>query len=253
LGNPSSAAGIFKDVLQFSKEETAEILSTAGKSGIINFEARSENNTVFKGRAFFLSEKGVSVISDIEDTIRISCLRNKKLFFENTFIKPFQAVPGLSALYNHWKKIWSDQNVNFHYVNGSPWPFYPLISQFLQQNKFPDGTYHFRNVRFKSTSAIFNAPPEFKLQAIEALISAFPQRRYLLIGDSSETDPEVYSQLANKYSSQIIHIYIRNVNNDGINEPDLKKRLDTTFSGISPSKWTLFEDGQIESLLKAKL
>jgi hypothetical protein len=250
LGSPSSSTGHFKEVIEFSKEQRP-VVSKA--DNLIRFEARSENNTVFTGKSFLLKDKGISIISDIEDTIRISGLRNKTLFFENTFIKPFQAVPSLADLYNHWKKTLANKDVNFHYVNGSPWPFYPLYSKFLKENKFPDGSFHFRNVRIKSAEDAFRGPKDFKIQTIEGkLLSEFPERRFILVGDSSEYDPEVYSQLAKKYPSQIVHVYIRNVNNDGFKDDNLKQRLESVFDGVDSSKWTLFEDSQIRSLLKDK-
>jgi len=65
------------------------------------------------------------------------------------------------------------------------------------------------------------------------------------VGDSGEKDPEVYANLAKKFPSQIIHIFIRNVTQH------LPKRLDGVFDGIPVEKVTVFDDAS--SLLDFKL
>ena len=41
----------------------------------------------------------------------------------------------------------------------------------------------------------------------------FPQRRFILVGDSGESDPALYARLARQFPSQIQSIYLRNVAN----------------------------------------
>ena len=77
-------------------------------------------------------------------------------------------------------------------------------------------------------------------QAIEivALLNSFPHRRFLLVGDSGEQDPEVYGSIHRQFPDRIEHILIRNVT--ASNADDLRFR--TAFAGIAPSRWTLFTD-----------
>ncbi len=53
----------------------------------------------FAGEALMVPAEGLSVISDIDDTVKVSRVTNKKALLENTFLKPFVAAPGMAALY----------------------------------------------------------------------------------------------------------------------------------------------------------
>ncbi|CAN0505113.1 unnamed protein product, partial [Phaeothamnion confervicola] len=52
---------------------------------------------------------------------------------------------------------------------------------------------------------------ETKPPQIEAILSRYRQRRFILIGDSGEDDPEIYSAAFRARPNQIERIYIRNV------------------------------------------
>ena len=55
-----------------------------------------------------------------------------------------------------------------------------------------------------------------KLSVIRALFKTFPQRRFLLVGDSGEHDPEIYGAMARRFPQQVAGIFIRQL--DGPNE-----------------------------------
>ena len=54
---------------------------------------------VFKGQIFPLEAEGISVISDIDDTIKITEVRDKQATLRNTFLLAFQPVPGMAEFY----------------------------------------------------------------------------------------------------------------------------------------------------------
>src|SRR4029077_20851254 len=47
----------------------------------------------------FLAPEGLSVISDIDDTIRISHVHDRAALLRGTFVEPFLAVDGMAELY----------------------------------------------------------------------------------------------------------------------------------------------------------
>lgn len=71
----------------------------------------------FEGRLHFVGPEGFSVISDIDDTIKISHVVDKRLLLERTFLKPFEEAPGMAELYRGW----ADIGAAFHYLSSSPW------------------------------------------------------------------------------------------------------------------------------------
>jgi Phosphatidate phosphatase APP1, catalytic domain len=53
------------------------------------------------------------LVSDIDDTIKVSNVSKKELLLENTFFREFRAVPGMSSLYRRWAR---QRPLILHYV-----------------------------------------------------------------------------------------------------------------------------------------
>ena len=49
------------------------------------------------------------------------------------------------------------------------------------------------------------------MTAMRAIMKKFPQRQFLLVGDSGEQDPEFYGLLARTYPTQVAGIFIRDL------------------------------------------
>jgi phosphatidate phosphatase APP1 len=97
-----------------------------------------------------------------------------------------------------------------------------------------------RRVRLKDSSvlALLADPLEAKLNVIEALMADFPQRRFILVGDSGERDPEVYGTIADKHPDQVLRIYIRDVTGQAAES----SRYQAAFGKVPRDKWRLFQE-----------
>ena len=233
----STANGHFVSRFQLSSDE---INRHKTANGIIPFEAvmRNGDSREFKGDIHRLSTTGISVISDIDDTIKISEITDKRAALANAFWKPFRPIPGMAKLYNHWTEKHAD--IRFHYVSAGAWQVYAPLEQFRGEAGFPPGTYHMRNFRWKDRSffEMLDSPVGYKRKVIESLIAVSGRRRFVLVGDSGQSDPEVYADIARRYPNRILRIYIRDVTNQ---RPDAV-RYQRTFRGVSAGKWTIFRD-----------
>ncbi len=191
----------------------------------------------FRGEAQVLAPRGVSIISDIDDTIKNSGVMDKKELLANTFFRTFQAVPGMSKAYQRWAAA----GAVFHYVSLSPWQLYQPLSKFMEDEGFPRGSFHLKTFRLKDRSfySLFSGASEaMKLAAIEQILHRYPERIFILVGDGGEKDPELYGELARRYPQQIAHIFIRNITRQ--NESD--KRYRSAFAGVPSTTWSLFFD-----------
>ena len=90
----------------------------------------------------------------------------------------------------------------------------------------------------KSLLNLFESPGTYKIAAIEPLLKRFPQRQFVLVGDSGERDPEIYATLARRYPQQISRILIRDVTD----EPADSSRYRATFRDLAPGLWQIFRD-----------
>jgi hypothetical protein len=193
------------------------------------------DDRIFKGEVLFPASYGLSVVSDIDDTIKISQVTDKKALLANTFLRPFQAAPGMALAYDRLAAA----GAVFHYVSSSPWQLFPALSDFMVEAGFPRGSFHLRKFRVKDES-LFNllkSSRETKPPVIEDLLRAYPRRGFILIGDSGEVDPEIYGAIARAHPGRIRHIYIRKVTSETAED----ERYQAAFTSLPASLWTLFD------------
>ena len=115
---------------------------------------------------------------------------------------------------------------------------YEALSQFLNATDFPPATFHLRRVRFKDTSVLelFSDSLETKVARITERFETHPHRRFVLVGDSGEKDPEVYGNIAREYPTRIVQILIRQVTD----EPRQSPRYTEALRDVPPTLWQLF-------------
>lgn len=192
----------------------------------------------FKGRVLLVPSQGLSVVSDIDDTIKVSQVRERREMLLNTFAREFVAVPGMAARY---RTLQAGEGTRFHYVSGSPVQLYPPLAVFLRTEGFPAGSVHLReSTSIRNVIPGSDATRTHKLAAIGQLLADFPQRRFLLVGDSGEADPEIYAELARAHPAQVAGIRIRDVTGEAADAP----RYRVTFDGLPADLWQVYSDPQ---------
>jgi hypothetical protein len=210
--------GLIIGNITLSLQAAAELEQAQGSQhGWLSYHAVSPGQHG-NGRVRLLAPSGLSIISDIDDTIKITEIpAGRKTILRNTFFRDFRAVPGIAACYQGFG------DAAFHYVSGSPWQLYPPLADFMfdAANAFPAGTFHLRNARknplnpgtWEDLENLFSNAATFeqKISQITEIIERFPGRKFILIGDSGEKDPEVYRQIRASYPEAIQEIRIRDV------------------------------------------
>lgn len=239
----SEANGHFSKTFSMSAIDL-DVKGTDG--GELKFAAvlKKRDKRRFTGRVQLISPEGLSVISDIDDTIKRSEVTDKSELIKNTFVREFQAVDGMPELYESLH----DSGAVFHYVSGSPWQLYEPLKKFFAKAGFPAGTFHLKNFRLKDSSALtlLKSQKKNKLAAIQPMLKAFPKRRFLLLGDSGEQDPEIYGQLAREHE-QIVGIFIRNASDENAHD----KRFEDAFVDVPRDRWTVFDEpSEIEAKVR---
>lgn len=188
------------------------------------------------GTVRLLPHRGLSIISDIDDTLKHSFVACKRTLLANTFLKPFVTIPGMAGLFRDW----SAAGAAIHYVSSSPWQLYQHLSEHLAQEGFPDGSFHLRAFRLRDhlLRRVLMLRRSGKIAVIRNLLRAYPQRQFLLVGDSGEHDPEIYGALARRFPEQVVGVCIRQL--DG--PRDTQRRFDRAFRRVDPSLVQLYRE-----------
>lgn len=208
----STADGVIKTSLELTDQDAKPLLELATKAAgwaDYRFVMPKGDARQFGGRVLFLNDVGLSVISDIDDTVKDSHVLDRPELIANTFLREYRPIAGMPELYQRFEKT----SIPIHYVSASPWQLYEPLQSFFATSKLPQGTFHLREFDLKRSSitAMFESTLNLKRQSIDPLLKRFPNRKFLLIGDSGEHDPEIYGKVASEFSTQIIGIWIRNV------------------------------------------
>jgi phosphatidate phosphatase APP1 len=86
---------------------------------------------------------------------------------------------------------------------------------------------------------------EYKANRIEKVHSWLPQKKVILIGDSTQSDPEAYGECARKFPGWVSVIFIRKVTGiAGMDEgtKNGEARFEKAFEGVEKSIWHVFTD-----------
>jgi phosphatidate phosphatase APP1 len=162
-----------------------------------------------KGTARVLVPPGgaeYGVISDIDDTVVYSDVTRKlrmvlALAFSNARTrKPFE---GVAAFY---QALHRGRNPLF-YVSKSPWNLYAPLVEFLELQGLPAGPLLLRDFGWRMQK-------DHKEREIARIIETYAPLKFVLVGDSGEEDPEIYSAIVRAFPERIRVIYIRSVVQD---------------------------------------
>ena len=237
----SEPNGHFKSVIAIP---ASELDAKAGSEITFDLVLRPSDSRQYTGKSLLINANGVSIISDIDDTVKLSYVTDHKKLFESSFFKDFMPVNGMPELYQDW----ASQGARFHYVSSSPWQLYEPLLEFMNQHGFPEATFSLKMIRFKDQTFfnLFKSATKTKPQAIEAILKHYPARKFILLGDSGEKDAQVYAQIANDHPDKVAKIYIRNVNGN----TQLNQFYETVFDGLPRDLWQTFDNpSEIETQL----
>ena len=100
--------------------------------------------------------------------------------------------------------------VKLHYVSNSPWQMYPALTSFFKLAHLPLGSFHLKQYS-GMLQGIFEPVAERKKSNLEKIMRDFPDRKFILVGDSGEADLEVYTDVALDNPGKVLGIFIRDV------------------------------------------
>lgn len=169
---------------------------------------------------------GVSLISDVDDTVKKSNISlGAREIFRNTFLRDLNdlTVEGVKDWYGQMHQL----GVSIHYCSNSPWQLFPVLASYFKLVGLPTGSLHLKQYT-GMLQGIFEPVAERKRSTLDRLMRDFPNRKFLLVGDSGEADLEVYTDLALANPGKVLAIFIRDVTT-----PEATEFFDRSFNDPS--------------------
>ena len=192
------------------------------------------------------SQSRFDVISDIDDTILISHTANMiKRIGVLSFVTPgkrkaVQFTQKLLGLLNEFP-------ANVFYVSKSESNLFGILTSFIVKNKLPKGILLLTPYLSLKQLLKGKKGKDFKLDRIQFIIENSNDKKFILFGDDTQKDMEVYQIIAQTYSEKIARIYIRQTK---MHVDQRKRKLFENLNETFPNSVYFNENTDIELELK---
>jgi len=159
-------------------------------------------------------------ISDIDDTFIISHSSKLRKRLYDLFTKNARSRKPFAGVVNHYQLLASSgqqqgQSNPFFYVSSSEWNLYYFIKEFSRENGLPQGIYLLNELKkFSQVWKTGQNKHATKFFRIVRIIEAYPERHFVLFGDDSQEDPNIYLALTEHFPGKIFAVYIRRIHKD---------------------------------------
>lgn len=180
------------------------------KEPVIDFFYRGERLEFYKGYPIFFknSNANFGIISDIDDTILVSHTANLFKRIGLISIIPPQKRETI-AFTQRLLTLFKSHELNVFYVSKSESNLFEILSTFIFSRQLPKGKLFLTpHLNFRQ---LINEKKEkdFKLRNIQFILINSKNKKFILFGDDTQRDMEVYESIARNFESSVARIYIR--------------------------------------------
>ncbi|GAO16662.1 hypothetical protein UVI_02012820 [Ustilaginoidea virens] len=182
--------------------------------------------------AYLVPPTGLTVISDIDDILRVTKIYEPKQGILNTFARPFTPWLNMPEIYANWSA--SIKNTHFHYLTTTPEQATRTYMEFIYKT-YPLGSFDTRPLNFSDIKATLH----IRRFLLDKVFQTFPKRRFILVADTSNHDVMVaYPAMFHDYPGQVACILLRNTSSTDAGD---KFPYDTSgFKGIPQDNYMFF-------------
>ncbi len=154
------------------------------------------------------------IISDLDDTVLQSHVGNLIKMAHTAFLNNANTRLPFSGVAKFYEALQQGTTVTHNpifYVSNSPWNLYDLLMDFFQVRGIPLSPLFLTDWGFSDNYLFTSGGSEHKKARITELLTTYPELTFILIGDSTEHDPDIYLDIAFKFPKRISTIYIQDV------------------------------------------
>ncbi|KAF1810748.1 hypothetical protein P152DRAFT_400389 [Eremomyces bilateralis CBS 781.70] len=164
----------------------------------------AEGATLGNATAYLVPPTGLTIISDIDDVLRVTKIYKPDEGILNSFARPFTPWLNMPDIYANWSR--SIPDTHFHYLTTTPEQATRIYMDFIYKT-YPGGSFDTRPLNFSDVSATLS----IRQHLLDRIFQTFPDRKFVLVGDTSNSDMmKSYPGLVAAYPRQVQCILMRN-------------------------------------------
>ena len=148
------------------------------------------------------------VISDIDDTIMVSHTANAmKRIGTLAFKGPErrEAIPFMQKLLEKFTEL----DARIIYVSKSEANLFNMIASIIKHHHLPQGALILTPYLKLKQLFTYDKGKDYKLKHITQILERSEVKKFVLIGDDSQKDMEVYAQIVSTFPARVLRVYIR--------------------------------------------
>ncbi|KAG9239140.1 hypothetical protein BJ875DRAFT_366295 [Amylocarpus encephaloides] len=154
--------------------------------------------------SYLVPEKGITIISDIDDILRVTRIYQPADGLLNSFAKAFTPWMNMPEIYANWSQ--SIPDFHFHYLTTTPEQVTRNYMDFIYKT-YPGGSFDTRPLNFSDISATLS----IRKFLLTKIFQTYPQRKFILVADTSNSDVmKDYPLMATEFPGQVQCIFLRN-------------------------------------------
>jgi phosphatidate phosphatase APP1 len=168
------------------------------------------------------------VISDIDDTLIHSFIYRKIKKFGTLMFTTMEKRRTVADMHGLLQQL-TAKGFDSFYLSNSEQNLYPLIFRFLIHNGFPQGPLFLKKMRglwHVLLNVKFPLRNLHKIETLEEIISLFPSKKLILLGDNTQHDLAIYLETAQKFPQNVSGIFILKVVERSADQEVIKKHID---------------------------
>ncbi len=182
--------------------------------------------------SYLVPEAGLTIVSDIDDILRITQIYEPAQGLLNSFAKAYVPWMNMPDIYANWSK--SIPDFHFHYLTTTPEQVTRNYMDFIYKT-YPGGSFDTRPLNFSNVDETLSV----RKYLLEKVFQTYPLRKFILIADTSNSDVmRDYPAMVTEFPGQVQCIFLRNTTatDSGDQFP-----YDTSgFQGLNQSMYMFF-------------
>jgi hypothetical protein len=190
------------------------------------------NTTTGNATAYLVPPVGFTVISDIDDILRVTKIYKPAEGLLNSFARPYTPWLNMPSIYANLSA--SIPDLHFHYLTTTPEQVTRNYMEYIYKT-YPLGSFDTRPLNFSDVSATLS----IRKFLLTRIFETYPKRKFVLVADTSNSDVmSDYPALVTDFPNQVLCIWLRNTSST---DADDKFPYDTSgFQGVSNSSYMFF-------------